>query len=319
MTAKTQIDIGLVLYPGAQLSAVLGLADLFEIADRAARKRPDSDLPRLCVGQWTFDQGNSFRSPPETGNDSDVLILPPTLKAPASAEAARPIAHWLRERHEDGCILASICGGAFLLAETGLLDGRSATTHWTYTETFSSRFPRVTVNTDRLIIDDGDILTAGGLMSWTDVGLKLVDRFLGPTIMMETAQMLLVDPPGREQRYYSSFTPRLNHGDAAILKAQHWLQATGARDTSLTVLAKQAGLEERTFLRRFQKATGLTSSEYAQRLRVGRARERLQFGTLPVDTIAWEVGYSDPATFRKVFRRIVGLTPSEYRQRFHIG
>ncbi|RNF34989.1 GlxA family transcriptional regulator [Paracoccus methylarcula] len=319
MTAKTQIDIGLVLYPGAQISAVLGLADLFEIADRAAAKRPDTDLPRLCVGQWTFEEGRSLPSPPETGGDSDVLILPPTLNAPASPEAARPIAHWLRERHEGGCILASICGGAFLLAETGLLDGRSATTHWVYTEAFSRRFPRVAVDTDRLIIDDGDILTAGGLMSWTDIGLKLVDRFLGPTVMLETAQMLLVDPPGREQRYYSGFTPRLNHGDAAILKAQHWLQTTGARDTSLTVLAKQAGLEERTFLRRFHRATGLTSSEYAQRLRVGRARERLQFGTLPVDTIAWEVGYSDPATFRKVFRRIVGLTPSEYRQRFHIG
>lgn len=319
MTNGAQIDIGLVLYPGAQISAVLGLADLFDIADRTARKRPDTDLPRLCVSQWLFEEGRSFPSPPETGSGIDVLILPPTLSAPASAEAARPIAYWLRECHDGGCILASICGGAFLLAETGLLDGRSATTHWVYAEVFSHRFPRVAVDTDRLIIDDGDILTAGGLMSWTDVGLKLVDRFLGPTVMLETAQMLLVDPPGREQRYYSSFTPRLNHGDAAILKAQHWLQATGARDTSLTVLAEQAGLEERTFLRRFQKATGLTSSEYAQRLRVGRARERLQFGTLPVDTIAWEVGYSDPATFRKVFRRIVGLTPSEYRQRFQIG
>src|SRR3546814_8796756 len=91
-------------------------------------------------------------------------------------------------------------------------------------------------------------------MAWTDLGLKLVDRFLGPTVMFETARILLVDPPGREQRYYSVFSPRLTHGDAAVLKVQHWLQATQAKDVALATLAAQAGLEERTFLRRFQKA-----------------------------------------------------------------
>lgn len=318
MTAKTQIDIGLLLYPAAQISAVLGLVDLFMIADAAARRQSEPDVPCLCVGQWRFEAGDRVPIPPDCGSGSDVLIIPPTLSPPISPEAARSIAHWLRERHAQGCILASICGGAFLLAETGLLDERSATTHWVYAEEFSRRFPRVKVDTDRLIIDDGDILTAGGLMSWTDVGLKLVDRFLGPSVMLETAQMLLVDPPGREQRYYSTFIPRLNHGDVAILNVQHWLQATGAKQAGLARLAEQAGLEERTFLRRFQKATGLTSTDYAQRVRIGRARERLQFGTLSVDAIAWEVGYADPATFRKVFRRIVGLTPSVYRQRFQV-
>lgn len=318
MKEKKQIDIGLLLYPAAQMSAVLGLMDLFIIADAAARRQLEADAPRICVGLWRFDAGDSAPTATKCGSDSDVLIMPPTLGAPISPDAARSIAKWLRERHALGCILASICGGAFLLAETGLLDGRNATTHWIYTEEFGRRFPRVNVDTDRLIIDDGDILTAGGMMSWTDVGLKLVDRFLGPSVMLETAQMLLVDPPGREQRYYTTFTPRLNHGDAAILKVQHWLQATGAKQAGLARMAEQAGLEERTFLRRFQKATGLTSTNYAQRLRIGRAREQLQFSTFSVDAIAWEVGYADPATFRKVFRRIVGLTPSEYRQRFRV-
>lgn len=134
--------------------------------------------------------------------------------------------------------------------------------------------------------------------------------------MIETARILLVDPPGREQRYYSPFSPRLTHGDTAVLKVQHWLQATDARDIVLATLAEQAGLEERTFLRRFQKATGITTREYCQRLRVGKAREMLQFSRLPIDSIAWEVGYSDPAAFRKIFARIVGLTPGEYRRRF---
>lgn len=214
-------------------------------------------------------------------------------------------------------MLASVCAGAFLLGETGLLAGRAVTTHWTYAQALQDRFPDARVDTDRLMIDGGDIISAGGLMSWTDLGLMLVARFLGPVVMAETARMLLVDPPGREQRYYSGFVPRLTHGDAAILKAQHTLQASEGKEARLAVLATEAGLEPRTFLRRFQKATGLTATDYAQRLRVAKAQELLQFGQQPIERIAWEVGYSDPGAFRKVFLRIVGLPPGEYRQRFH--
>src|SRR3546814_11157436 len=115
-------------------------------------------------------------------------------------------------------------------------------------------------------------------MAWTDLGLKLVERFLGPVAMAQTARMMLVDLPGREQRYYSGFAPRLTHGDAAILKAQHFLQANEGKETRLSILAEQARLEERTFLRRFQKATGMTATDYAQRLRVAKAQELLPFG-----------------------------------------
>jgi transcriptional regulator GlxA family with amidase domain len=179
-----------------------------------------------------------------------------------------------------------------------------------------ARFPSVHLDIDKLVIDDGDIMTAGGVMAWTDMGLKLVDRFCGPTVMMETARLLVVDPPGREQRHYSNFSPLLGHGDEAVLKVQHWLQATGAKETRLPALAACAGLEERTFLRRFRKATGITTTDYCQRLRIGRARALLQFGNQPVDRISWEVGYRDPGAFRKVFFRITGLTPGDYRRRF---
>lgn len=194
--------------------------------------------------------------------------------------------------------------------------GRAVTTHWTYRQALQDRFPETQVDTDRLIIDGGDIISVGGLMAWTDLGLKLVERFLGPVVMAQTARMLLIDPPGREQRYYSGFAPRLTHGDAAIVKAQHFLQANGGKEARLAILAEQAGLEQRTFLRRFQKATGMTATDYAQRLRVAKAQELLQFGASPVERIAWEVGYADPGAFRKIFFRIVGLTPGEYRQRF---
>ncbi|HDS1367947.1 TPA: GlxA family transcriptional regulator [Stenotrophomonas maltophilia] len=315
-------EIGLVIYPGAQQAAVLGLTDLFCVANNieaSYRKQPDL---ALRVTHWQQEKPNAppVRVFDNGANPSSVLsalILPPTLGEPTSVSLAPDWTAWLREQHASGVVLGSVCAGAFLLAGTGLMSGRPMTTHWAYAERLQERFPEVRVDADRLIIDDGDVITAGGLMSWTDLGLRLVDRLLGPSVMLEAARMLLVDPPGREQRYYSVFAPRLTHGDAAVLKVQHWLQATQAKDVALATLAAQAKLEERTFLRRFQKATGMTTTEYCQRLRVGRARELLQFSTDSIDRVAWEVGYSDPGAFRKVFTRVVGLSPGEYRRRFY--
>jgi transcriptional regulator GlxA family with amidase domain len=318
-----EVSIGIVLYPGVQLSAAMGLTDLFKVAGRTAYDAEPAS-PRLRVRHLRIESEAEpvvvFDSDPDAIGEGtgpcDVLILPPSLEPPISADAAAPIARWLRARHGEGSVLASVCAGAFLLAETGLLAGRAVTTHWGAADAFHDRFPDVALDTDRLIIDGGDIISVGGLMAWTDLGLKLVERFLGPVAMAQTARMLLVDPPGREQRYYSGFAPRLTHGDSAIVKAQHFLQANGGKEARLAILAEQAGLEERTFLRRFQKATGMTATDYAQRLRVVKAQELLQFGPLPVERIAWEVGYSDPGAFRKIFFRIVGLSPGEYRQRF---
>ena len=312
-------EIGLVLYPGVQMAAVLGMTDLFNSATRLAQRRCGPG-PALSVSHWRLENGAPVRVSASEGADGtirpSVLVLPPALGDPILREEAAPFAAWLRECHASGIQLASICAGAFLLGETGLLTGRTITTNWVIAETFEVRFPDVAVDTDRLLSDDGDIVTAGGVMAWVDLGLKLIDRYLGPTVMLDVARQFVVDPPGREQRYYSTFSPRLLHGDAAILKVQHFLQANEARETAVDVLAAQAGLEERTFLRRFRKATGLTTSDYCQRLRVAKAQELLQFTTRSVDVVAVDVGYNDPGAFRKVFARIVGLTPGEYRKRF---
>lgn len=317
-------EIALLLYPGAQLGAVHGLTDLFSVANLMMARRLADAAPRLRVSHWRgrpdlTGAERIFDSDPGAPGEPDFVIMPPAVIAPITSEEAAPLADWLRARHARGATLASVCAGAFLLGETGLLEGRAATTHWFYANDFAERFPRVRMDTDKLVIDDGDLITAGGLMAWTDLGLKLVDRLLGPTAMLETARFLLVDPPGREQRHYSVFSPRLRHGDAAVLKVQHWLQATGARDATLDAMADKAGLEPRTFLRRFQKATGLKPTAYCQHLRVGKARELLETTTMSVDQIAWDVGYADPGAFRRVFLKVTGLGPRAYRQRFGVS
>ena len=321
MNQKHAIEIGLIVYEKAQTAAVLGLTDLFVVASKLAAKRQDTtDLP-LQVSHWEIcgvkqQPKRTFSSNPDSVGRLTAVIIPPTLEAPIAKQAAEPWLEWLKEQHSTGVILSSVCAGAFLLGETGLLSKRKATTHWGYVEEFEQRFPDVDLDVDRIIIEDGDIVTAGGAMAWTDLGLRMVDRFLGSQVMNEAARALLIDPSRREQCYYSAFSPNLTHGDAAILKVQHWLQKTEARVIDLSTLASCAQLEERTFLRRFHKATGMTSTEYCQRLRIGSAKDFLQFSLMPVEQIAWKVGYSDVSAFRKIFKRIVGLTPSEYRRRF---
>lgn len=308
----TSVEIGILDYPGAQRAAVFGLVDLFETADRLHRERGGTG-PRLTVVPCRLEGGRVVPAKPLW-----AVIAPPSLTGEAMGPPNSQISDWLIERHKEGATLCSVCAGAFLLGDTGLLDGRTATTHWVLTDAFAERFPRVTLDADKLLIDDGDVLTAGGVMAWIDLGLRLINRLLGPSVMLATARMFLVDSGGREQSFYQSFAPNLTHGDAAVLKVQHWLPVHLGEAVSLGRMAAEAGLGDRTFLRRFQKAVGMNPTAYLQQLRVAKARERLELTRASVEEIAWRVGYEDPGAFRKVFTRIVGLSPGAYRRRFVI-
>jgi transcriptional regulator GlxA family with amidase domain len=326
MTVQSKIvaEIGLILYPDVQLAAVYGLTDLFRIAGDMSTTRDEAGARSIRVTHWRQSQTGEGAdcvqdSHPGTPHAPSHLIAPPSLVMPDKMQSMRGFATWLAERHATGSTLCSVCAGAFVLGEAGLLEGREATTHWAFAEALAARFPSVKVDVDRMVIDDGDIITAGGILAWTDLGLTLVERLLGPGVMLDTARFLLIDPPGRAQRPYSHFMPRFDHGDAAILRAQHWLQANGAKEHSVAALAALAKLEERTFLRRFRGATGLRPTEYAQQIRIARAREALELSRRPVEQIAWEVGYGDPSAFRKLFQRITGLAPADYRRRFGVA
>ncbi|UTW58815.1 helix-turn-helix domain-containing protein [Kordiimonas sp. SCSIO 12603] len=247
-----------------------------------------------------------------------ALILPPSLHGDILSTAGIFKAD-LQKLYGDGVLMCSVCAGAFLLAEAGLLDGRTATTHWDLANQFESSYPDVELNVERMLVDDGDLITAGGVMAWIDLGLKLVDRFLGPAIMLKTAKFLLVDPGEREQRFYSVFSPSLSHGDSAVLKVQQWLQSGFAEAVTVKEMTEFSGLSGRTFIRRFQQATGFSPSEYLQHLRIGKARELMELTSQSVDQIAWQVGYQDPGAFRRIFHKVMGLTPRDYRARFAIS
>lgn len=312
------LHIAILDYPGAQIAAVHGLCDLFLSANRLHQGPPalrvslwDSD------GQARWGPRQSFDEPPS--GPVTALLLPPSLEGTRWREEAPALPAWVAARHAEGSLLCSVCTGTFLLADSGLLAGRKATTHWGLAERFRREFPNIDLEVEKLVVDEGDLISAGGLMAWVDLGLRLVERYLGTATMLATARYLLVDPGDREQRYYSRFAPRMDHGDVAVLKVQRWLYTPEAEHASVARMAEVAGLSERTFLRRFQKASGLTPKSYLQHLRVAQARELLERGGVSIDQVAWQVGYEDPGAFRKVFHKVVGLTPGDYRHRFGVG
>lgn len=176
-------EIALVEYDGVQKSAILGLGDLICVANRIALRRETGACP-LRVTHWASKLGRArphrvFDTHPYHTSRLGAVVCLSSLNDVPSSVTAKPWAEWLVEHRRNGVLLASVCNGAFLLAEAGLLDGRQATTHWDYADSLRCRFPLIDVQEDRLIVDHGDLVTAGGAMAWTDLGLALVERFWG--------------------------------------------------------------------------------------------------------------------------------------------
>ena len=320
MSASTKHEIGIVDYPGAQVACILGLTDMFGVASTVTLDQWRFGLSRLRVTHWRPRHSRDanlccvYDSAPHGSPKPRTIIIPPTLMDP-NPDVPAGVVSWVRSRHAAGATLVSLCSGAFILAETGLVDGLSVATHQICAKALAKRFPRIVVDTDRRIVDHGDIVTAGGFLSWVDIGLFLVDRILGPAIGTKTARFVLHDSAANEARYLTGFAPPQTHGDKAVLKAQAWVHMRDGRGVSLAALATAAGLERRTLLRRFARATGMTPIEYCRRVRIARARELLEGGDLSQKEIAQSLGYRDVASFARAFRKAVGSAPGAYRKR----
>lgn len=305
--APLSARVALVAYKGVQDSAVFGLGDVLNVANRFATQAGIAPVAYETLRPDDMMGGTLF----------DAIVLPPNLSGARGRDDADLI-DWIAARHREGATLCSACAGAFWLGHAGVLDGRPVTTHWALEDEFHTAFPRAMLHPEHLLIDDHDIVTAGGVMAWVDLGLYLVRRWLGPEIVLRTCRQMLIDPQGREQRNYRSFRPRLDHGDAPIRALQQWMEENVAENISLSVLSLRSGLSLRTLQRRFPAATGLPVGRYVQELRVEKARGLLERTAMPVSAICWAVGYEDASTFSRLFRSVCGINASEYRRRFVI-
>jgi transcriptional regulator GlxA family with amidase domain len=226
---------------------------------------------------------------------------------------------WLRRMHSRGALLATVCTGSLLLAEAGMLDGRSCAGHWAYRDLFASAYPRIRFGPGSILdlSSEGDgLITAGGVTSWQDLALHLIAKFCGPEHAARTAKVYLLAGHEDGQLPFSAMTRRIRPGDAVIADCLTWIGDHYATPNPVAAMAERSGLTRRTFARRFQGATGHRPIDHVHALRIEGARLLLETGRGGVDDVGYSVGYEDPTFFRRLFKRTTGMTPAAYRRKY---
>ncbi len=320
------LNIAVMAYDNCLQSGIAGMLDLFTLANWEQKRLSPGANSLFCHTRVITLDGEpvtSFNRQLVTANSSladchdiDLLIVPGVMGRPDRLLEQTELAEWIAAQHQNGTVVASACSGAFLLAEAGILKGRQATTHWQLADRFRQRFPKIDLQIDRLIIDGVDYLCAGGTGAHFDLALHLIEKYGSKSLASVCARMMLIDGNRRDQAPFVKFKGSKEHIDEPILKVQQWLDRYYREKVSVRVMAKRSGLNERTFLRRFRKATGEAPLEYLQKMRIEKAKQLLLETDQTLETITAAVGYVDLSSFRRLFRQIVGISPTVYRQRF---
>lgn len=249
-------------------------------------------------------------------DNTDLVIIPSIANVHKTIEKNRALLDWIMMQYKKGAGIASVCTGAFFLAETGLLDGRSATTHWGFVDQFTQMYPAVNLKPERLITDEGNLYCAGALGAGIDLSLYLVEKFCGREIAIQCAKSLIHDTGRSSQAPYRVFRFQKNHSDEEIRITQEWIEANFSKEINVGLIADRHGMTRRTFERRFKNATGDTPLNYIQRTRVEKAKQLLENAEINLNEICRRVGYEDSSHFRAVFKKHTGLLPSEYQKKF---
>ncbi|WP_316767601.1 GlxA family transcriptional regulator [Pedobacter frigiditerrae] len=249
--------------------------------------------------------------------ETDLLIIPPvfgdTLKGIKGNAEAIP---YFKKLHEQGSSLASLCIGAFLLAETGLLNGKKCSTHWAHINEFRERYPDIEVEDGAIITEHDNIYSSGGASSLWNLILYLLEKFSDRETAIMVSKYFALDIGRDSQSQFAIFKGQRNHGDSDIQKVQDYIEKHYADKISIDTLAQVINSGRRTFERRFKEATNNTPLEYIQRVRIEAAKTFFEASRKNVTEIMFDVGYTDTKAFREIFKKLTGLTPIEYRNKF---
>jgi transcriptional regulator GlxA family with amidase domain len=307
-------------------TTIFGPMDIFNQAGRLWQRVSKSpQIPYFDVAIASADGQpiqclNKVRIQPHGGieamDQTDLLIIASATYIEEILQKSPGLVPWIRRQYDRGAQVASICTGVFLLAETGLLDGKSATLHWGFTETFRRRYPRVPLEPDRMFIDHGRLYCSAGVNAGMDLSLYLVEKFCGRETAVQSAKTMILDLGRERQSPYSNVHFSQGQGDPLVNKARKWMEVHYAESIDYDRLAGKFRMSRRSLERRFKLATGTTPLGYLQQLRVETAKRLLEEGDRTFDEITYQVGYEDIPFFRKVFIRVTGLRPREYQQRF---
>jgi transcriptional regulator GlxA family with amidase domain len=307
-------------------TTIFGPMDILNQAGRLwNRVNHSPPLPYFDVTIASADGGpirsvNNIHIQPHCGiadiEQTDLIIISSATYIEQILGKNPELIPWICRHYEKGAHVASICTGVFLLAETGLLNGKSATLHWGFTDIFRRRYPRVTLDHDRMFIDHGRLYCSAGVSAGLDLSLYLVEKFCGRQAAIESAKTMVLDMGRQRQAPYEYFLAPRDHGDPLVAKSQKWMEQHQTEPIDYDMLARKCRISRRSLERRFKQAVGVTPLVYLQKLRVESAKHLLEEGTRTFNEITYQVGYDDISFFRKLFIRLTGLRPKEYQQRF---
>lgn len=318
----------LLAYENCAASAIYGFIDALSIANRwhkhLNKNRNDMDQlfqwdivsldgrPVQAEGRITIIPHRSTHEKAPT----DFILIPGFLfPLKFIGNVPEELTDWIRCRHNDNTLIGSTCTGAFLLAETGILDGRTATTNINFAAYFRKLYPFVNLKPQRIITEDKGLLCSGATSSYLDLCIYLIEKFGFGELAAVTGKSMLLDPK-RSQSPYAIFDYQKQHGDRVVEKAQSYMEENFGEQISVESLAKDLGISPRHFIRRFKKATGDPPLVYLQRFRIKAAKQKLENTSHAIEEITRQVGYEDPNSFRRLFKKNTGFSLRDYRNRF---
>lgn len=326
------VEALIVAVPETAGSALYGMVDVLASTGTLWQQlvgrepSPHRIRPRIVSPSAArFNCGNRIPIVPDLGLEedpaADLVILPEMWLAPEDDMKGRypELMDWIRRRYERGSTIYSACSGAVLLAASGLLAGREATSHWGYEDLFRTRYPEIRFRSEpNLAFADpaGRIVTAGGTTSWHDLAIHIISRHCSPGEALKIAKVYLLKWHSEGQLPYASLVRRQPHADSAVRSCEDWLERHYADPGALGAVVAETGIPERSLKRRFKMATGTTLIRYIQNLRLEEAKRLLESEVTAIEEIANRVGYENASFFRRLFRRSTGLTPGQYRRMF---
>jgi len=316
-----------IVVPDGQnnLSSIVGAYKIFTRANEHWKEMGRNELFTIQLAglskEVEFYEG-LFTVKPHTNisaiTKTNLIIIPSLNHNYQNAvKGNEALIDWIAKQYKDGAEIASICTGAFMLAATGILDGRSCVTHWAAADNFRQMFPKVNLRTDQLITDENGIYTNGGAYSFLNLLIYLVEKYYDRQTAIFCSKVFQIEMDRHSQSAFSIFTGQKLHADEMVKKAQAYIESNVHEKFSFEQLSSRFSVSRRNFDRRFIRATGNTPVEYLQRVKIESAKKAFETSRKTINEVMYENGYSDVKAFREVFRKITGMSPIEYKGRYN--
>ncbi len=307
------------------LSSITGTYEIFQKANQywmENRKRGLFTIQLAGISENVAFNAGLFTVKPHTNISAiaktDLIIIPSlNHNYELALKGNELLIDWVNKQYKNGAEIASICTGAFILAASGILDGKVCSTHWSVAENFRAMFPKVNLQTDKLITDEKGIYTNGGAYSFLNLLIYLIEKYYDRQTAIYCSKVFQIEIDRNTQSEFTIFSGQKQHDDEVIQKAQVYIENNLEEKITIEDLSAKFNVGRRNFDRRFIKATGNTPIEYSQRVKIESAKKALETRRKTINEVMYEVGYADVKAFREVFRKYTGMSPLEYKDKYN--